>query len=108
MARMRAGSDEGCIASLRMIAAEQGGACAPSAGGDDLLVLLDDQISAVFNQLAVETHDGERRRHLVGRQIGRKQLCDGCLHQQLQLRCIAGVGVPPRVAGIEGHRRPQA
>jgi hypothetical protein len=69
------------IAPCGVIAAEQGGAAAPSAAGRKRAVALDHEIGAVIDELGIQAHDVERRLDdLRGKKIA-QQFADRRGHQ---------------------------
>ena len=92
-----------------MVAAEKRGARAPSAGADNLALVLHHEIGSVFHQLAVEPHDREGRLHFARIEIGRQQLRDRHIYQRFQPGArprgvTYGVEAPARASGRETGR----
>jgi hypothetical protein len=84
-----------------VVAAEQGGPPAPTAATGQPSVILDHEIGAVGDQLAVQAHDVERGGHRVRLQERLQKFADRGVHQVAQRRQVLGYGE----AKGQTHRR---
>jgi hypothetical protein len=91
--RIRNGIEEGVRACLDLIAPEQGAALAPATTRYDRFCVLDDEVSAVLDELSVDaenmTCDGFR---LHGRVIRQRKFAAGSRDEALQSRHVGHGG----------------
>jgi hypothetical protein len=85
-----------CVAPCGVIAAEQGGAAAPSAAGRKRAVAFDHEIGAVVDQLGIQAHDVERRFDGLGAKKIAQQSADRRGHQHAQRRDVLAARQPMR------------
>jgi hypothetical protein len=76
------------ISAGKTIWSKQRRAPAPAAATGDAIDRLDNEIGAVIDELAIETHDFERRVNACWVQKLRDQHTNRCVHQVVELRKI--------------------